>query len=185
MQKNNETDRKSKYEIIYEKIKNASFKDFCLFLALIISISSAYFAFQANEHTKVVEEANLQIGHVKFTNNSLFISLINGYYSRYPAYITNGEICFMDNCQKMDISSEGEWKLVERDEPNILTMKFDQLFLKDIEDGDYKVNIKIGYIDFGEMYKKSITSKFEVVVINHNITKSDLIDIKRNKIEPI
>jgi len=49
----------------------------------------------------------------------------------------------------------------------------------------YKVNIKIGYIDFGEMYKKSITSKFEVVVINHNITKSDLIDIKRNKIEPI
>ena len=157
-----------------------------LIIAIIISCSSAYFAYQANEHTQIIKEATLQIGHVKFTNNTLIICLINGYYSRYPALITSATACTSNYCTNLNIETEeGEWLLIKRDKPGILTMPFDNAIMKNISDGSQNISVEIRYVDFGEMVLKSTNATYEIYISNHNITHVNLIDVKAKELREI
>jgi len=162
-------------------------------LAVSVSVYSAIvahqaneLAYQANEHSKIIEQATLKIGHEKYTNDSIYISLINGYYSRYPALVTSA-ICCLDesgSCTKIKIVTEKEsdWKLVERDNPSTLTLKLDT---KNYTDGDHTISLEIQYVDFGEMKVKSIKPTYTVVLLNHSIDSVDLINVEEKVVRDI
>ena len=162
-------------------------------IAIIISIISVivaglavYFAHEANEHTKIVEQSTLQIGHVKYFNNTILIHLINGYYSRYPAFIVGGKYCIPECCENIEITHEkNEWNLVERDKPVILSVQFNESALSNITDGAINLTIEIRYVDFGEMTQKSVTAIYEVDILDNTIKHVNLINVDRKTLRKI
>ena len=155
-------------------------------LALVISVFSVLIADDANEQSKIIKQATLQIGHLKFHNNTLIICFINNYYARYPSLITSATVCIENDCENIYIKTEvSDWLLVERDEPKYLNVAFDEENIKNIPDGVLNISLKIRYVDFGEMVLKSTTGTYEISILNHNITNVDLVNVKQETLNKI
>ena len=152
--------------------------------AIVIALLSVCYAYEANEHTKIIEQATLKVGLGDFTNDSLHIPLVNGYYARYPAQLTSATYYYNETVIHIPIGTQkGEYKLVERDKGCILTLKLPDV--NNVSDGEYNIALEIRYVDFSEIKLKSIDATYKIVFSNHSIVDADLINVDEKYIRDI
>lgn len=141
------------------------------YISIIIAVFSILISVFAYDYAKEINESTLKIGDLRYDNQKKIFTfeLINGYYSQYPAYIIGAKIYVGDNSADISIipkneSSllipQGNWVNIEVNATN---------FLKDAEDGYHTIGIKIYYIDYSKMEKKSLLSNFELTIVNNTI----------------
>lgn len=167
----------SRYKII------EAIKLFVLIIAIIVSILSAFYAFEANEHIKIIEQSTLKVGLLRFTNDSLHIPLMNGYYSRYPAVIMSATYYYPAESESGKPVPITGYELVERDKPSILTLTLPDV--KNVSDGIYNISLEIRYVDYAEMKLKSTKLTYKIVFSNHSIIDADLIKVEEKDIRKL
>lgn len=199
--------------------------------SIYISSEANFFAREANNmslmtlsHQRIIEEADLQIGTPQSANfyvdgkylneSSIRISLVNGYYARYPTLIVS--IQGILNGKKIDlkdvpiietkaIQNPKNFRFIDKDKPTYIEIVFanypyfnisedDTLYTikrvtskENLNEGKNFLELEIHYTDFSKMITWTINPNIEFTISDGKINPEsvNLVNIEKREIKRI